>query len=69
MRYGNTLGDCEETIAWQQSCIWFEGSQGIVPQHCMLCSSWVMADMQSANCKSKIATTASTTNVVFRSIS
>src|SRR6058998_478237 len=39
------------------------------PQHCMLCWSWVMADIQSANCKSRIATAASTRNVVLRTIS
>src|SRR5258708_21960069 len=39
------------------------------PQHCMLCWSMVIADMQSANCRSRIATTANMTNVFFRTIS
>jgi hypothetical protein len=38
------------------------------PQHCMLCWSWVMADMQSANGKRRIATKASMTNVMLRGI-
>jgi len=53
----------------QQLWLWFEGSHGIESQHCMLCWSMVMADMQSANCKNSIAATASTRNVVFRAIS
>ena len=32
------------------------------PQHFILCSSCVAADMQSANCRPKKATTANTTN-------
>ena len=66
---GSTLGDCEDAIDLQQSWLWFDGSQGIEPQHCILCWSCVMADIQSANCKSRIATTASMTNVFFRTIS
>jgi len=34
---GNRLGDCDETIVLQQSWLWLDGSQGIDPQHCMLC--------------------------------
>src|SRR5262249_7003073 len=53
----------------QQSWVWFEGSQGIEPQHCMLCGFGVIAAMQSANGKNNTATTANTTNMLFRIIS
>ena len=39
-----------------------DGSQGMEPQHCILCWSCVLADMQSANCRPNRATTAKTTN-------
>jgi hypothetical protein len=65
---GNALGDCDETIPLQQSWLWFDGSQGIEPQHCMLCWSSVIADMQSANCNSRTAAIANKTSVVFRAI-
>ena len=66
---GNTLGDCEVTIVLQQSWLWFDGLQGIDAQHCMLCRSKVIADMQSANCSNKAATTATIRNVLLRTIS
>jgi len=53
----------------QQSWLWFDGSQGIEPQHCMLCWSSDIADMQSTNGRNRTATTASTKNVVLRTIS
>src|SRR4030095_4959941 len=36
------------------------------PQHCMLCWSWVIADIQSANCKPNRATNATTMNSLLR---
>ena len=65
---GNTLGDCEETIVLQHSWLWLDRSQGIEPQHCIVCGSSGMADMQSANCNSSIATSADKTKVDLRSI-
>jgi hypothetical protein len=65
---GNTLGDCEVTIVLQQSWLWLDRSQGIEAQHCIVCWSCVMADMQSANCNSSIATSAEKTKMDLRSI-
>ena len=65
---GNTLGDCEVTIVLQHSWLWLDRSQGIEPQHCIVCWSCVMADMQSANCNSSIATSADKTKADLRSI-
>ena len=62
---GRTFGDCAETIPLQQSWVWFDGSQGIEPQHFMLCWSGVIADMQSANCKPNKATIATTMSSLF----
>lgn len=64
----NALGNCEETIPLQQSWLWFDGSHGIEPQHCILCWSGFMADIQSANCSSRTAVTAEMKSVVFRTI-
>src|SRR2546430_16656998 len=41
----------------------------MAPEQCLLCWSWSRGDIKSANCRSRIATAASITNVVFRTIS
>ena len=63
---GNALGDCGEVIDLQQSWLWFDGSQGIEPQHCMLCESEVDADIQSENCRPSRATIATRISNVLR---
>ena len=62
---GSMLGAYAETMVLQQSCVWFEGVHGIEPQHCMLCGSGAIADMQSANCSSNKAATARVRNILL----
>lgn len=59
---GSIFALCPETIDLQQSWFWFAGVHGIEPQQCILSWSGVMADMQSANCRSNKAPAASTRN-------
>lgn len=65
---GMALGDCEEPIDLQQSWLWFEGSQGIEPQHCMLPWSRVAAKTQSAKGTIRTPNSATKANVAFRYI-
>src|ERR1700686_3809648 len=62
---GSMLGACAETMVLQQSWVRFEGVHGIEPQHCMLCASGAIADMQSANCSSNKAATARVWNILL----
>ena len=62
---GSMLGACAETMVLQQSWVRFEGVHGIEPQHCMLCGSGAIADMQSANCSSNKAATARVRNILL----
>jgi hypothetical protein len=59
---GSMVGARTEIIALQQSWLWFAGVHGIEPQHCALCWSGVIADMQSANNKTNKAPAASAEN-------